>query len=106
MPMTGSTIYGAGTFSKVFGLISSASTDGTALSLTIAHGISGLDATTATQILNVSFEPQAASGATAGWFVATKDGTNVVFGRDASSAGAAATATMQAVVRFNHTLIR
>ena len=108
MPMTASTLAGGGTYRQIFGLNSSSSTDGTALSLTVAHGLAGLDATTATRLVKTTFEAHSAAAAQQGWFVASVDGTNIIFGRGtgAASPGETTTALMQANVELVHTIQR
>ena len=114
MPMTLSTIYGgaSGVYRKVFGLISSASTDGTALSLTIAHSLgaawSGLNATNATQLINATFTPNGDNSATGafGWFVTSIDATNCIVGRSSVGAGAGATALTYLTLQLNNSLVQ
>ncbi len=114
MPLTASTIYGGanGSFRKVFGLISSASTDGTALSLTIAHSLGvavpGLNATNATQLIDVNFNSVGDNSATGafGWFLTSVDATNIIVGRSSVGAGASTSALTYAVVRYNHSIIQ
>lgn len=103
MPMTGSTLPGGVTFRKTFGLISSASTDGTALSLTIAHGFGTAlvpNATVGSVQIVVDIQPILAAGATSGWFFVSSDATNIIVGRDATSPGASASVSARANVNF------
>ena len=108
MPMTISSIYVGGTYRKVFGLISSDSTDGTALSLTVAHGLPGLDATSATKFVEVNFEGHTSNTLGGyGWFVASVDGTNIIFGRGINPlTGEAATVETWAHVHLNHSIVQ
>ncbi len=111
MPLTGSTIYGGGTFRKVFGLISSSSTDGTALSLTMTHGLTNvptLNATQATQLIEANFEPHTSNtGGPYNWFVASVNETIIVFGRGINpNAGQAATVETWAHVHLNHSIVQ
>ena len=103
MPMTASTLPGGVTFRKTFGLISSASTDGTALSLTIAHGFGTAlvpNATVASVQIVADIQAITAAGATSGWYVVGVDATNVIVGRDATSAGAASAVSARCNVNF------
>ena len=114
MPLTLSTIYGgaSGSFRKSFGLISSASTDGTALSLTIAHSLGaavpGLNATNATQLIDVNFNSVGDSSADGafGWFLASVNETSAIVGRSSVQAGQDNGVLTHCVIRYNQSIIQ
>ncbi len=106
MPVTGSTIFTGNGFRRVFGLISSGTDDSTLL--TLAHGFAGLDATTATQLIECTFEP-VVSSSPYGWFVSSRDATNVILGRAVNVAGqigAASTVAVWCHCAMIHSLIK
>lgn len=111
MPLTASTITTTG-LRKIFGLISSATTDGSgANTLTIAHGFGSAQgissAQDASDLINCLFTPVLSTGGLQGWAVIARDATNLIVTKPPNTAGSADNAVAcQLVAQVAHSLVR
>lgn len=111
MPLTASTVTSTG-LRKVFGLISSATTDGSgANTLTVAHGFGSNQGITTAQdasdLIQVTFQPILSTGGLQAWACIEKDATNLKFTKAPSTAGSADNAVaVLATAQLVHSLVR
>ena len=111
MHLTASTVTSTG-LRKIFGLISSATTDGSgANTLTIAHGFGSnqgiVTAQDASDLIQVTFTPVLSTGGFAAWACIAKDATNLIVTKGVNSAGSADNAVaVQMTAQVVHSLVR